>query len=116
MFSTDKNIETIGQLIEVLKHYVGLQNEYLRLDVIEKVVRLITALTIAAVVFLIVIIIFIYLSFAAAYAMAPYTGFPLAFFIVAAFYLLIFLLFLAFRKNWIEKPLVKFLASLLMEQ
>ncbi|MBR1428561.1 MAG: phage holin family protein [Prevotella sp.] len=116
MFSTDKNIETIGQLIEVLKHYVGLQNEYLRLDVIEKVVRLITALTIAAVVFLIVIIIFIYLSFAAAYAMAPYTGFPLAFLIVAAFYLLIFLLFLAFRKNWIEKPLVKFLASLLMEQ
>lgn len=116
MFSTDKNIETIGQLIEVLKHYVGLQNEYLRLDVIEKVVRLITALTIAAVVFLIVIIIFIYLSFAAAYAMAPYTGFPLAFLIVATFYLLIFLLFLAFRKNWIEKPLVKFLASLLMEQ
>ena len=116
MFSTDKNIETIGQLIEVLKHYVGLQNEYLRLDVIEKVVRLITALTIAAVVFLIIIIIFIYLSFAAAYAMAPHTGYPLAFLIVAAFYLLIFLLFLAFRKNWIEKQLVKFLASLLMEQ
>ena len=57
MFSTDKNIETIGQLVEVLKHYIGLQNEYLRLDVIEKVVRLITALTIAAVAFLIIIII-----------------------------------------------------------
>ena len=84
MFSTDKNIETIGQLVEVLKHYIGLQNEYLRLDVIEKVVRLITALTIAAVAFLIIIIIFIYLSFAAADAMAPALGHPVAFLIVAA--------------------------------
>ena len=59
MFSNDKNIETIGQLVDVIKHYVGLQNEYLRLDVIEKVVRLITALIIAAVVFLLILIIFI---------------------------------------------------------
>jgi hypothetical protein len=116
MFSNDKNIETIGQLVEVVKHYIGLQNEYLRLDVIEKVVRLITALSIAAVTFLIVLIIFIYLSFAAAYTLAPYVGTPVAFLIVAAFYILIFLLFLAFRKSWVEKPLVRFLASLLMEK
>ncbi len=115
MFSNDKNIETIGQLVEVLKHYIGLQNEYLRLDVIEKVVRLITALLIAGVVTLLIMIILIYLSFAAAYAIAPFTGYPLAFCIVAAFYIVLFLLFLAFRKNWVEKPLVKFLASLLME-
>ena len=115
MFSNDKNIETIGQLVEVLKHYVGLQNEYLRLDVIEKVVRLITALVIAGVTLLIILIIFIYLSFAAAYAMAPLLGHSVAFLIVAAFYILVFLLFLAFRKSWVEKPLVRFLASMLME-
>lgn len=51
MFSNDQNIETIGQLVELIRHYIGLQNEYLRLDVIEKVVRLITALVMAAVVF-----------------------------------------------------------------
>ena len=83
MFSNDQNIETIGQLVELIRHYIGLQNEYLRLDVIEKVVRLITALVIAAVVSLIVIIILIYLSFAAAYAMAPSLGYPVAFCIVA---------------------------------
>ena len=115
MFSNDKNIETIGQLVALPKHYIGLQNEYLRLDVIEKVVRLITALIMAAVTFLIIIIIFIYLSFAAAYAMAPALGYPVAFLIVAAFYLLVFLLFMAFRKSWVEKPLVRFLASMLME-
>ncbi len=42
MFSNDKNVETIGQLIEVLKHYIGLQSEYLKLDVVDKVVRLLT--------------------------------------------------------------------------
>jgi len=115
MFSNDKNVETIGQLVELIRHYVGLQNEYLRLDVIEKVVRLITALIVAAVVVLIIILILIYLSFAAAYALAPAVGHPIAFCIVAAFYVVLFLLFMAFRKSWIEKPLVRFLASMLME-
>ena len=30
MFSNDQNIETIGQLVEVLKHYIGLQKEYVK--------------------------------------------------------------------------------------
>ena len=115
VFSNDKNIETIGQLVELIRHYAGLQNEYLRLDVIEKVVRLITALLIVGVAALMIVLILIYLSFAVAYAMASSLGFPAAFCIVAAFYIFLFLLFLAFRKSWIEKPLVKFLVSLLMQ-
>ena len=47
MLSSDKNVETIAQLIEVLKHYLGLQTEYLKLDVIDKVVRLLKAATLA---------------------------------------------------------------------
>jgi len=39
-----------------------------------------------------------------------------AFVIVAAFYLFCFLLLLAFRKKWIERPVVRFLASLLMDK
>ena len=37
MLSSDKNVESIAQLIEILKHYLGLQTEYLKLDVIDKV-------------------------------------------------------------------------------
>lgn len=115
MFSNDQNIETIGQLVEALKQYIGLQREYIKLDVIEKVVRLITAITLTAVLALFLLLIFIYLSFAAAYALAPLVGTAWAFVIVAAFYLVIFLLLMAFRKQWIERPVVKFLASLLMK-
>jgi hypothetical protein len=48
--------------------------------------------------------------------MAPSLGHPAAFCIVAGFYIVAFLLFMAFRKSWVEKPLVRFLASLLMEK
>lgn len=116
MFSNDKNIETIGQLIEALKHYIGLQTEYTKLNVIDKVVRLLTVAVIAIVIVLLLLITLIYLSFAAVYALEPIMGLAWAYCLVAGVYLLILLLFIVFRKRWIERPLVKFLASLLMEE
>ena len=74
MFSSDKNVETIGQLVEVLKHYIGLQSEYMKLDVVDKVVRLITAIAICFLLFTLLAISMIYLSFAAAFALADYVG------------------------------------------
>ena len=106
MLSSDKNVETIAQLIEVLKHYLGLQTEYLKLDVIDKVVRLLTAATLAVVFLLIIIAVCMFASFAFAFWLAAYTGTAIAFFI---------LLFI-FRKTWIEKPLVRFLAGLLLSK
>lgn len=116
MFSNDRNISITERLIKVFKHYIGLQNEYLRLDVIEKIVRLITGLLIFSILFLLILIILIYLSFAAAYALGPQTGYPAAFCIIAAFYIFVFTLIFLFRKEWIEKPLIKFITSLLMEK
>lgn len=116
MFSNDQNVETIGRLVDICKHYIGLQTEYVKLDVIEKVVRLITAITLATALSIIMILALIYVSFAAAYALEPHVGLPIGFLIVAGGYLFIFLLFFLFRKQWIERPLVRFLASLLMEK
>lgn len=114
MFSTDKNIETIAELIEAMRNYVGLQTKYMKLDVIEKVVRLLTALTMVAILMLLLFIGLIYLSFAGAYALAPIIGTAWAFACVAAVYFLMLILCVAFRKRWIERPLVEFLASLLI--
>lgn len=116
MFSNDNNIETIARLVEVLKHYFGLQSEYIRLDVIEKVVRLLTVVTVTAILFMLFIISMVYLSFAAAFALAENIGKAPAFFIVGGIYLLILILFVTCRKRLIEKPLVRFLASLLMSK
>jgi len=116
MLSNDKNVETIAQLIEVLKHYVGLQAEYVKLDVIDKVVRLLTATALAVVFFLILVAVVMYISFASAFWLGQHIGMAPAFVIIGLIHLIIFVLFFIFRKPWIEKPLVGFLARLLMSK
>ena len=116
MLSSDKNVENIAQLIEVLKHYLGLQTEYVKLDMIDKVVRLVTAAALAIVFILVIAACLTYLSFALAFWLATYIGTALAFLIISLLYLLLFILFLIFRKPWIEKPLVRFLAGLLLSK
>lgn len=114
MFSNDQNIETIGQLVDTLKHYVGLQKEYVKLGAIEKTVRILTSIAMVAILGLLLVFILIFLSFAAAFALGPIVGQVAAFVIIAAVYLIVLLFFLIFRKQWIEKPLVRFLANLLL--
>ena len=116
MFSNDKNVETIGQLVEVLKHYIGLQTEYVKLDVVDKVVRLLTALTVTVVLVGLLMIALIYFSFALAYGLGELIGYVWGFCIVAAIYLFILVVFIIFRHQWIERPLVKFLAGILMQK
>ncbi|MBF1532718.1 MAG: phage holin family protein [Prevotella salivae] len=112
MFSNDRNIETIGQLVEVLKHYIELQKESMKLDVVEKIVHLITAVTISAIIVVLVILALIYLSFAAAFLLSSCIGTVAAFSIVGCCYLFMLILCVIFRHQWIEKPLVRFLAQL----
>ena len=116
MLSSDKNVETIAQLIEVLKHYLGLQAEFVKLDVIDKVVRLLTAAALAIFFFFVIMAVVIFFSFAFAYWLANYTGTALAFVIVGITHLLLFFTIIYFRKSWIEKPLVHFLAELLLSK
>lgn len=115
MFSNDRNIETIGELVEVVKHYVGLQKEFLKLDLIEKIVRLVTVLSLTLVLTGTLMMALIYVSFAVAYALSKPMGLVAAFLCVAAFYVLIFVVLFIFRHRLIERPVVRFLASLLME-
>jgi hypothetical protein len=115
MLSSDKNVESIAQLIEVLKGYIGLQKEYLKLDVIEKFVRLITALTLAVVLVILGIAFLFYLSFAVVFWLEPMTGKALAFFLMALIFLLLLIFVFFNRKAWIERPLVRFLADTLLK-
>ena len=114
MFSSDKNVESIAQLVESVKNYVGLQGEYLKFNAVEKVVRLTTALTLAIIFIIIGVAILFYLSFALIYAMEPLTGMALAFLIMALLFLLLLIIVFIKRKSWIERPLVRFLSEILL--
>ncbi len=115
MFSSDKNIETIEQLVKVVKENFSLQKEYIKLDVIEKTVKLVTVLLLLTIIAILLVAILTYLSIAAIFAMAQHVGYPIASCIVAAFYIVLLALLLFFRKQWIEKPLVKLITKTLME-
>lgn len=116
MLSSDKNVENIAELIRLLKHYLGLQGEYLRLDVIDKVVRLLTATALAIVFFLFVIAVALMLSLSAAFWLGQHIGMAPAFLVMAVLHIIVFVLFFVFRKPWVERPLVRFLASLFMSK
>jgi len=116
MLSSDKNVETVAQLLEVLRHYLGLQSEYVRLDIVDKIVKLFTVLIMAAIIGILLLTALIYLSFAAAFALSTLVGQAEAFCIVGGCYVILLLLCITYRHQWIEKPLVQFLASLLLSK
>ena len=114
MLSSDQNVTIIAKLVEIVKHYLGLQKEYLKLDVIDKLVRLLTFFALATVFFFIIVAVVMYCSFAIAYWLGAYIGNVAAFFLVGAIHLFVFFIILAFRKSLIERPLLHFLTNLLM--
>jgi len=114
MLSSDKNVESIVELIDALKEHVDLQKEYLELNVIEKVVKLVTALTIAVIFVILGVAVLFYLTYAIVHWIAPLTGLALAYFLVAMFFAALLVLVCVFRKQWIERPLVRFLANTLL--
>lgn len=74
MLSSDKNVETIVQLAEVVKHYLGLQGEYLKLEIIDKLVRLLAAIAMTFLFMILIICMGFYFSLAFAYWLAQYIG------------------------------------------
>ena len=115
MLSSDKNVETLTQLIEMLKHNIELRTEYVRLDVTARVVRLLGAATLAVLLFILLLAVVLFASLAVVTWLASFWGMTMSLAAAAGFYALVFLLVYACRKSWIERPLVRFLSNILLE-
>lgn len=116
MLSSDENIETIGQLVEQLRHYVELRGQYLRLDAVDKLVRLLSVAVVSILAAALIGGVMVFLSFAAASALTAFVGQTWAYIIVGAAYLVVLLFVVALRHRLIERPLVRFLASILLPE
>lgn len=115
MLSNDKNIETVSQLIEMVKHNIELRTEYVRLDIVEKVVRLLSAAALAVLLTILLLVVLLFASLSLAHWLTTCgIGLPVAYLCVAGLYLLLLLIVYAARKSWIERPLVKYLSRLLL--
>lgn len=114
MFSSDRNVETITQLIEMVKHNVELRKEYAKLDIVEKVVRLFSAAALALTLTFISIIILLFVSAAVAVWLSSFIGLTWSLLAIAGFYFVLLILVYGSRKSWIERPLVKRLSRMLL--
>ena len=114
MLSSDQNIETISQLIEMVKHNIELRKEYTKRDVVEKVVRLLSASALALLLTVIIAAILLFASAGAAVWLSQFIGLTQSLFAISGAYLLLLLIIYGSRKSWIERPLVKYLSRLLL--
>ena len=115
MFSSDKNIETIGQLIADLHQHVDLRLEYFKVDAVSKLSKLLTAVALSIIIFMFGALALWFVSMMAAAALGEWLHREAAgYAIVVACYLAMACLIFVRRKQWIEVPITHFLAQLFL--
>lgn len=116
MFASDKSIDSLRQLFVEFKKYLNLQKEYTKLEVTEKLSVLLSMLIIVLLTVILGMMALFYLSFTLAYLLAPTVGsITLSFSLIAALYIVLTILLVAFRKRLIIDPMVKFIAGLFLK-
>lgn len=113
MISSDKNVETIARLVDSLKDWAGTKAEYLKIDAADKGVRILSALIFVMLFLFFFFSITILVAIAIAIGISSYTGMAWAFLIMATVYVILFLLLIIFRKQWVVNPLVKFFSLII---
>lgn len=116
MLSSDKNIDALTHLLDVLAHYLGLRVEYTKLVVIAKSVKLISAAILALIMLLLTAGMILSLSVGAAYWIANTYGVIQASLTLAGIYLIMMVIVYLGRKVFFERPIVRFLTRLLLEK
>lgn len=118
MFSTDHNVEKLADLIVIMKDYVKLQANYLQLNATEKTIKILSLIVLSITIWFFFLLALFFLSFAAVFwlnGQYDYTM-PEAFLIVACVHMCIFIVIYLKRHSWIEKPLVKRIANILLNK
>lgn len=115
MFSGNKNIESIGKLFLEMKKYLELQKEFVKLDATEKISVILSAALVVAVLLLLGSIVLLFLAFAIAYYLGDVLhNSALGFGILAAFILLLAIIFYLNRNRMAVQPIARFIIKLIL--
>ena len=116
MFSNSKNIESIGKLFLEFKKYLELQKEFIKLDATEKLTVILTTVFTVVVLLLLGSITLLFLAFAMAYyASEAFESTLIGFGLIAAFVLLLAIIFYFNRNRMVVRPLARFMARILLD-
>ncbi len=117
MFSDDKHIDDIKQLLVECKRYLELQKEYTKLELTEKLSILLSTLILLLIMIILGMVALFYFSFTLAYVLAPAVGgLMFSFGIIASIHVLSALLIYNSRKRLIIDPMTRFIATLFLNK
>ncbi len=115
MLSSEKNIDTISQLISELHKYAHLRVELLKVNSISIASKLLSAFVLGSILFVFTALAIMLLSMMCVTALTALTGNgTLAYAIVIIVYLLLAFIIYLRRTQWIERPITHFLVKLLL--
>lgn len=113
MFFDDNNSEVIDRLVSEAKRYIDLQKEYTRLEIVEKLTVIISALAVVFIGLVLGLMTLCYLLFSLAYVLEPHVGgLSVSYAIIAGISLVILVTVALLRKQLFVKPLISFLTNL----
>lgn len=116
MLGTGKYTEDIREIILEVKHYLSLQKKYLAIDAAEKITKILSVVTIAAICILLGSTILLLGTFALAYLVGDLlNSLPSGFAIMAIVVALILVLFYSKRNVWVIQPLARMMAQLFVD-
>lgn len=116
MFSSDKNIESIRNLCAELKNFVQLRLRLARLDFVDKMTVLLSALVLGAILFMLITIVILFLSYTAALVLAKVMGNTAAFGLITLVYAVLAFIVYMFRRKLVFDPMANFLGNLFLNE
>ena len=116
MIADDKSIENMQQLFIEFKKSLERQKEYTKLEVTEKLSKLLSTLLLVRLVVILGVVVLFHLSFTLVYILAPLVGgLMMSFALITCFHILLIVLLVLFRKKLIIDPTVKLVAELFLD-
>lgn len=112
MSDTYPNDNGIRRTLDLLRRYVTLKLDYARLTTAEKLTILLSSIAFYATVVCVGTIVLIFVSIGVGHLLATTVAHTAAYLYVAAFYLLLFILLLVFRRKIFVDPVCRFITKL----
>ena len=117
MFSSDKNIDIITQLVGDIKKDVALRYERLQINCVSKLSQLLSFIVVGAILFVLLSLAVMFVSMMVASALEDLIGSQTASYaIIVAFYVILGVIVYANKKRFVIGPLTNFIANLFLDE
>ena len=114
MTSSDSTASTLQNLGAIISRYIKLLVEDTRLNVAEKLTRLLSAIALCSLLTIVGTVALVFISIAVGFALATVMSPLWAFIIVAGFYIAVLIILIACRTSLLVNPIARFISRLLL--